>query len=64
MGYAHIQTGKTAVLILRAAIPDILSKGSLVILDSDNPEVTIRTPQVVIQERMTTTTERVMKHIL
>jgi hypothetical protein len=47
--YVYIQTGKPAGLTLRAAIPDKAAPGSLVTIESDNPEVRILTPQVAIE---------------
>jgi hypothetical protein len=49
--YAHVQTGRAAGLILRASVPDRLPDGTLVTIESDSPEVTVLTPQVVIRER-------------
>ncbi len=49
--YAYVQTGKPAGLTLRATIPDKVADGSLVTIESDNSEVTILTPQVVIEGR-------------
>lgn len=47
--YVYVQTGKPAGLSLRVAIPDKAVPGNLVIIESDNPEVKILTPQVSIQ---------------
>lgn len=49
--YVLIQTTKAASMTLRAAVPDWLDAGTLVTIESSNPEVTILTPQVVIQPR-------------
>ena len=49
--YAHVLTGKPAQLTLRAFVPDVVAAGSLVTIQSDNSEVTILTPQVVIEAR-------------
>jgi hypothetical protein len=49
--YAHVLTGKPGQLTLRAFVPDVVAAGSLVTVQSDNPEVTILTPQVVIEAR-------------
>ena len=49
--YVLIQTSKAASLTLRAAVPDKLDAGTLVTIESSSPEVTILTPQVVIQPR-------------
>ncbi len=49
--YVLVQTSKAASLTLRAAVPDKLDVGTLVTIESSSPEVTILTPQVVIQPR-------------
>jgi hypothetical protein len=49
--YAHVLTGKPGQLTLRAFVPDVVATGSVVTIQSDNPEVTILTPQVVIEAR-------------
>ena len=49
--YAYIQTGKAAVIILRANVPDKVEAGSLVTIESNNSEVTVLTPQVRIDAR-------------
>jgi hypothetical protein len=49
--YVLVQTGKAASLTLRATVPDALDAGTLVTIESSNPEVMILTPQVVIQPR-------------
>jgi hypothetical protein len=48
---AYIQTGKPAGITLRASVPDKLEAGCLVIIESDNAEVTVLTPQVRIDAR-------------
>lgn len=49
--YAYIQTGKPAGITLRASVPDKVEVGCLVTLESNNPEVTVLTPQVRIDAR-------------
>jgi hypothetical protein len=49
--YVLVQTSKAASLTLRAAVPDKLDADTLVTVESSSPEVTILTPQVVIQPR-------------
>ena len=49
--FAYIQTGKPAVIILRANIPEKVEAGSLVTIESNNAEVTVLTPQVRIDAR-------------
>ena len=39
--FAYIQTGKPAVIILRANIPEKVEAGSLVTIESNNAEVTL-----------------------
>jgi hypothetical protein len=47
--YAHIQTGRIARLTLRGSIPEQLETGSLITIESDSTEVSVITPQVVIE---------------
>lgn len=44
-----VQTGQTATLILRAAIPFVAQPGSIAFVVSDNPEVVVLTPKAVIE---------------
>jgi hypothetical protein len=46
--YAYIQTGKVAIINLRASVPDKIEAGSLATVESNNPEVRVLTPQVRI----------------
>jgi anti-sigma regulatory factor (Ser/Thr protein kinase) len=47
----YVQTGQTATLILRVKIPESAQTGSTAYVVSDNPEITVLTPQVVIEAR-------------
>jgi hypothetical protein len=49
--YIYVQTGQTAILTLRAELPEKAEAGSIVMIESDNPEVVVLTPQVVIEAR-------------
>ena len=49
--YAYIQTGKPAGVTLRASVPDKVEVGCLVTIESNNPEVTVLTPQVRVDAR-------------
>jgi hypothetical protein len=49
--YVYVQTGQTATLTLRAALPEMAEAGSIVTIESDSPEVVVLTPQVVIEAR-------------
>ncbi len=49
--FVYVQTGKPAGLTLRAAIPDKVTAGCLVTIESDNPEVRVLTSQVAIEAR-------------
>lgn len=49
--YAYIQTGRPGGITLRASIPDIVEAGSLVTIESNDPEVMVLTPQVQIDAR-------------
>lgn len=48
--YISVQSGKPATLVLRATIPQPLANGSLISLESDNTEVELLTPQVILEE--------------
>ncbi len=47
----YSQTGKPKTLTLRAVLDERISSGSLVSIDSDNSEILVLTPRVVIEER-------------
>jgi len=49
--YAYIQTGKPAGICLRTNLLDKVEAGSLVTIESNNPEVLVLTPQVRINLR-------------
>lgn len=48
--YVYIQTGKPASLTLRGTIPEKLSHGALVTIESDNSEVNILSSQVMMEQ--------------
>jgi hypothetical protein len=49
--YVYVQSGKPGGLTLRASVPDKIAHGSLVTIESDNPELAVFTPHVIVEER-------------